>query len=109
MTTTGQDFVVVAGDARTLRFTVEEHEDLDLLEATSLMWSAGGGPSLTADGDAVEALEALVVVVRLLPEHTAGLVRGDYPYQLRVVDTQDRPSTLAEGVMTVRRSLHPPG
>lgn len=115
MTETAQDATIYAGDDAVLRFSLTDANG-DALDVTgyTFAWAmrgAGGAVALskaTGDGIAVVgAASAGVVDVTLTHADTADLAPIGHPYQLEGTDGSGNVSTLAEGIITVKRSLAP--
>ena len=101
---TGQDVEVWQGEHIDLRFTVESSETLDLQTAESILWRVDDGEVKTL-GDGVTVIDATTVDVALTAASTSRRPRR-YEHELRVIDVEGRPVTLAVGDMRVHRSLH---
>jgi len=101
---TGQDVEVWQGEHITLRFTVESSETLDLQTAESILWRVDDGEVKTLV-DGVTVVDATTVDVALTAASTSRGPRR-YKHELRVIDVEGRPVTLAVGDMRVHRSLH---
>lgn len=115
MTATAQDATIYAGDDAVLRFSLTD-EDGDALDVTgyAFAWAmrgAGGAVAIskaTGSGIAVSgAASGGVVEVTLSHDDTADLAPIGHPHQLEGTDGSGTVSTLAEGVITVKRSLAP--
>lgn len=105
-----QNAQLYAGDAAELaiEITDEEGEALDLSGA-SLSWTLARSPFAEsnviskASGNGI-LVDGSTATVSLSGAETADLL-GDYWHQLVVTDAQGNPSTVATGVLTVRKRI----
>ena len=118
MTAFFQDWTMVAGDSRTLRFTVtgDDGAAADLTGAQSVRWGcvrrqANGSVASPAlektlgDGVAVIDPAAGTIEVTLSPSDTAALPGGRYYHQLEMTSAAGDVATLATGTLMIAPDL----
>lgn len=105
-----QDAEFYAGDAAELAIELTDEEGAALdLSGASLSWTLARSPFAESSvlsktsGDGI-AVEGSTATVSLTGAETAGLL-GDYWHQLVVTDAQGNPSTVATGIITVRKRI----
>lgn len=119
MTAFFQDWTMVAGDSRTLRFTVtgDDGAVADLTGASSVRWGcvrrlANGSfvapPAVTKTlGTGVTLVDPSggIIEVTLSPADTAALPGGRYYHQLELTSAAGGVATLATGTLTLAPDL----
>lgn len=107
-----QNFTTWKGNYRELNFTIE---DVDSAEGCTAEWACAElETSLvneieksTESTPAGITIAGKVVTVILDPADTASMDAGNYYHELRLVDTDDNPSTPAIGTMTLKPVILP--
>jgi len=119
MTAFFQDWTMVAGDSRTLRFTVagDDGAAADLTGAQSVRWGcvrrlANGSfavpPAVQKTlGDGIALIDPAggIIEVTLSPSDTAALAGGRYHHQLELTSAAGDVATLATGTLVIAPDL----
>lgn len=107
MTAWNQDFSMMEGEAKVVRFTATDDEgDLDLNIAQKLVWSFGEVDKIPGSGLTVTG--ALSCQATLDRVDTEGKAPRSLSHELWVVDDAGRPSLLSTGTIGLRKGAHLP-
>lgn len=115
MTKSLQDFEMVAGDAKTLRFTITNSDGMARdVSSSDLYWSLAKDARDAALIEKVNPVQITVegagdnvVLVALEPDDTRSL-KGLYYHELKEVEGNTIPTTLAKGTGLIRPGLIQP-
>lgn len=101
MAETKQNATIYQGEYKILRFTLEDDFDpTDIPLYYRIAQQAQSATKVLVERDAITN-DGNVVSVPLESEDTEGLREGDWYHELYLVDTPDRRSVLATGILTI--------
>ena len=113
---TGQDFTVPAGDGMTVNFTIDA-DDGATLDGYQINWKAVPLNRVASEalahtiskslsnGVAVVDEDTRKFSITLDPADTEGM-EGRYLHEAEIVDGQNTPTTVTQGVMTVLKTVN---
>lgn len=104
------DFEVVTGNSKTIQIAIRGNGDrpeiVHAYQAITYGVFSGKQVKLVKSlGDGIEIIGGNIVVVRLEPSDTAGLVAGQYNHELQVVTASGDVKTVYQGKFAVKKGL----